>query len=188
MIKTIYPVLVILLCLAGNAAYAKTLAFQMLGQSEFVGNAADIDKREGTKINFSRRRDDPYDFACFEMPLYDMGSGVQIGTGIDCLRFDDDAYAPDQIGVTAYSFFVTPGGTLVNRGKTSLRALIPGFGDGGSPQRTHATGSIPSPGDSSLVAGTRRFGKAEGQARVSGAVNPTLATPFFDCLWKIELQ
>jgi hypothetical protein len=169
MIKTIYPVLVILLCLAGNAAYAKTLAFQMLGQSEFVGNAADIDKREGTKINFSRRRDDPYDFACFEMPLYDMGSGVQIG-------------------VTAYSFFVTPGGTLVNRGKTSLRALIPGFGDGGSPQRTHATGSIPSPGDSSLVAGTRRFGKAEGQARVSGAVNPTLATPFFDCLWKIELQ
>ena len=176
-------------CLVASGATAETLVVQMLGQSEFIGDAAAVDAREGTNINFTRWQDDPAEFGCFEMPLIDMRSGVQLGTGVDCLRFDDTAYAPDQIGVTAFSFFVTPGGTLVNRGKTSIRALIPGFGDGGSPQRTHATGSIPSPTGKSLVAGTGLFDKAKGRGRVSGAVSPFLAeTPFFDCLWRIELD
>jgi len=188
MIKLTHSMFAFVFCVVANVTSAETLVVQMLGQSTAVGDAADLDAREGTNINFKRFQDDPGDFACFEIPLVDMRSGVQLGTGVDCLRFDDTVYAPDQIGVTAYSFFVTPGGTLVNRGATSIRALIPGFGDGGSPQRTHATGSISSSSDKSLVAGTGLFDKAKGRARVSGAVNPGLATPFFDCLWKIELD
>jgi hypothetical protein len=187
-INQIRWIALVAICLVASGANADTLVAQMLGQSEAVGSAYDVDAREGTDINFARWQDDPTDFACFEMPLIDPSSGTQIGTGVDCLRFDDTAFFPDQIGVTAYSFFVTPGGTLVNRGKTSLRALIPDFGDGGAPQRTHATGSIPSPSDKTLVAGTGLFDKAKGRARVSGAVNPSLATPFFDCLWKIEVD
>jgi len=171
----------------GNVS-AETWVIQMLGQSEAVGTAFDIDEREGTGIDFKAWGDSPGDFACFEMPLLSPTTQVQVGTGVDCLRFDDVAFFPDQIGVTAYSFFVTPGGTLVNRGATSLRALIPGFGDGGAPQRTHATGSIPNPAAQTFVAGTRRFVRKQGRARVSGAVNPTFATPFFDCMWVIELD
>ena len=177
-----------LLVIGGAEASSQTFVVQMLGHSEFVGNVAEIADREGTKINFNRWGDTPADFACFEMPLINPNAGIQIGTGIDCLRFDDTSLAPDQILVTAYSFYITPGGTLVNRGKTSLRALAPGFGDGGDPQRTHATGSIPGPTDKTLVAGTGSFSKAEGRARVSGAVNPSFGDPFFDCLWKIELD
>jgi hypothetical protein len=188
MIKVTHSVAAFALSLLATMASAQTFVVQMLGQSVSVGDAAAMDAREGTNINFQKWQDDPADFACFEIPLIDMSSGVQLGTGVDCLRFDDTMFMPDQIGVTAYSFFVTPGGTLVNRGMTSLRALIPGFGDGGLPQRTHATGSIPNPSAQTLVAGTRRFHKAKGRARVSGAVNPGLATPFFDCLWKIELD
>jgi hypothetical protein len=172
----------------GKHESGQTFVIQMLGQSVSVGDVGQIDEREGTSINFDKWEDYPGDFSCFEMPLINPNAGIQIGTGIDCLRFDDTSMAPDKILVTAYSFFVTPGGTLVNRGTTSIRALEPGWGDGGDPQRTHATGSIPDPKAKTLIAGTGMFKKAKGRARVSGAVNPNFATPFFDCLWKIEVE
>jgi hypothetical protein len=134
-------------------------------------------------------------FLCFEMPLLDPSTKVQVGTGIDCLDFGTDAPGDDQATVIAYSFFSTPGGTLLNRGLTSVRAFVPGVGDGGEDEgmtrrRTHMTGSIPDPNAApSLVGGTKRFKNKVGSARVSGAVDldgPGL--PLFDCMWVIDFD
>lgn len=170
----------------------ENLVARMVGQSVSVGTAADIDTREGTNIDFAGAGHDPLDFACFEMPLVNPTTGVEIGTGVDCLRFDNTDNFPIQIGVAVYTFFVTPEGTLVNHGNTTLGALIDGFGNGGGDTKpTHATGSIPTPATLSLVAGTGEFSARQGRARVSGAVNPDgdgAANPYFDCLWIIELD
>lgn len=177
-----------------SPASAERLVLQMLGESTLEGNLADIDATEGTDLlGPGGLKVDPDDFACFRMPLIDPESGTALGTGVDCLRFDDDSNAPTQIGVTAISFFSMPGGTLVNMGKTSLGAFIPGFGDGRvngdgtGPKVTHMTGSIPGPSKNSLIGGTGEFADAKGFARVSGAVNAE-GTPFFNCLWRVYLK
>jgi hypothetical protein len=173
----------------GAGANAETWVVQMLGSSEVVGTLADIDAREGTNIDLPG--DAGTNFTCFEVPLLDPNTGIQIGSGVDCLRFDDGTAPPeDEIRLTAYSFFVTPGGTLVNSGTTSVRAFVDGFGNGGAPfPRSHLTGSVPDSNAQTFVGGTRRFDRTRGRARVSGAVDlVTGPTPFFDCLWVIELD
>jgi len=121
-----------------------------------------------------------------------MSTKTQIGEGIDCLNFAFIDLAPTQIGLNVVSFFVLPGGTLVNQGTTSLGAFLDGFGngvipvddDGGTVPVTHMTGSIPGAGADSIVLATGQFAGATGTARVSGAVNPNgdgLANPAFNC-------
>jgi len=172
---------------------AEGVVVQMLGLSSFEGDLGSVNSTYGTNLdpavtgNFG-------DYACFEMPLLNTTSNKQIGFGIDCLRFEDGT-APivgAEFHVTAVSFFVLPGGVLVNMGTTTIQPFVPGFGDAGG-TLTHVTGSVPTPGTTNtFIAGTGRFQNRIGTARVSGAVDVTgvaagTSTPSFDCLWKIDL-
>ena len=62
------------------------------------------------------------DFFCEKMPLLDPATKLRVGSGIDCLYLIPG-------GVVAVSFFVLPGGSLVNAGLTSLGAFTLGIGD-----------------------------------------------------------
>lgn len=175
-------------------AHAGKLVLKMLGASTHIGDLAAVDAAEQTGLNFAQLGVDPADFACFKMPLLNPSSDTQIGHGVDCLRFDDLSQEPTQIGLTAVSFFIMPGGVLVNMGATSLGAFLPGFGNGDIDiggdvvPVTHATGSIPSVGAKSIVGGTGEFAGAKGVARVSGAVSVIPATPAFNCMWEVEFN
>lgn len=175
-------------------AKAERLLLQMIGPSTDAGNLADMDAEQGTNLlGPGGLGVDPTEFACFRMKLVNPQTKIEIGEGVDCLRFDNTDNFPIQVGVTAVSFFIMPGGTLVNMGATSLGLFLPGFGDGnvggdgGGVQVTHMTGSIPGANPDSIVGGTGRFAKASGFARVSGAVNAVLALPHFNCMWDVKL-
>ena len=119
---------------------------------------------------------------CFEIDLLDPASGTSIGTGVDCLSPKplDDTF--DAIEVTAFSFFILPGGAFVSTGMTSVRGFIPDVGSAG--RYTHVTGSIPD-GDN-IISGTGQFEKG-GSTRVSGAVDMSefgsSGIIDFNCLW-----
>jgi hypothetical protein len=129
-------------------------------------------------------------FGCFEIGLLAPSSGANIGTGVDCLspkpiaavwrRYRHDTF--DAIEVTAFSFFILPGGAFVSTGMTSVRGFIPDVGSAG--RYTHVTGSIPD-GDN-IISGTGQFEKG-GSTRVSGAVDMSefgaSGIIDFNCLW-----
>jgi hypothetical protein len=141
---------------------------------------------------------DPADYTCFQMPMLDPATGDQIGLGTDCLIFNDipgrvvsqrglqrgrafQNLAGD-VAVNAISVFsFTDGDVVVTGGTTSVRPFLEGFGNGGTPIRTHITGSIPTPGED----GGSRAGRS-GNARVSGALTVDDNGIFFDCLWVHE--
>lgn len=177
-----------------SPASAEKLVLQMLGESIFEGDLAAVNATEGTHLKFGKLGVNPTDFACFRMPLIDPNTKLSLGTGVDCLRFDNTDNFPVQIGVTAISFFSTPTGTLVNMGATSLGQFLAGFGqgnvlgDGTGVQVTHMTGSVPGANPDTIVGGTGVFDNAKGFARVSGAVNAVTPTPNFNCLWVVTLD
>lgn len=202
--------------LAAAPAKADTLVVQMLGASDIVGDAGEIDAREGTGIDFDGLGVTAADFLCFEMPLVDAATNNPLGTGVDCLRWDEpglifggadalteeDNVTDGTMTVTVFSFFNMHGGTIVNFGKTTIQPFVSGFGDGfpggddRNTQVTHMTGSIPTPlpDGHSIVAATGVFSGVWGNARVSGAVSvlsidpDNLKGPTFDCLWEINLD
>lgn len=189
-------------CFAAATSYAQTLTVQFLGPSQIVGTAADVDLREGTNISFGALGVDGTDFICFEVPMVDTSTDVGIGSGVDCLRFDDANgmnVTENTLTVAVFTFFIFPGGTVVHFGATTIQPFVSGFGDGfigGNPdnhQVTHLTGAIPSGADS-IMAVTGRFSRRSGHARVSGAVSVTPLDPennigpSFDCLWEVTLD
>lgn len=126
---------------------------------------------------------------CFDVDLIDVKTGNVIGTASDCLEVlgMDECGGIKVIGTTVFNF---PQGTLISRGLTSVQPTTHG-----STGRTHITGSIPEPGDNNILHGTKRFKKASGPVRLSGAVTmqpdvPSLGdlTISFDCLFVIELE
>ena len=126
---------------------------------------------------------------CFDIDLIDIKTGEVIGTASDCLEVlgMDECGGLRVIGTTVFNF---NGGTLISRGLTSVQPTTHG-----SLGRTHITGSIPEPGDNSILHGTKKFKKASGPVRLSGAVTmqPDLPnagdlTISFDCLFVIELE
>lgn len=142
------------------------------------------------------------DFGCFEAPLIDLSTGQEVGTGIDCLNpvgvdlsdstnllntglSEDLAFG---LQIEAFTFFLLPGGTLVNHGMTSVQPFYPMVGDALGAV-THMTGSIPSEFlPSGVEAGTGRFKRWVGtQVRLSGAVNLSLPDNFifFSCIFVI---
>jgi hypothetical protein len=145
----------------------------------------------------------PDDYACFQMDMLDPVTGDDLGSGTDCLIFNDipnrvvkgrglekgrafEGLAGD-VAVDALSIFSFDNGdVLVTAGKTSVRPLLQGFGDGGIPQRTHITGSIPTPGENSVLLATGTREGRSGNARVSGALRADENGLFFDCLWVHE--
>jgi hypothetical protein len=140
------------------------------------------------------------DFLCYELPLEDLESGATIGVGVDCL-YIFEAVADDTPGVTiglspkidAVTFFLLPGGYFVSDGMTTVRPLFSGVGDGNGAV-THITGSFPSStGPGTIVAGAGDFSGAQGNTRLSGAVNLSdffnSGNPiFFSCLFVSKIQ
>jgi hypothetical protein len=182
---------------SSTSAHAATLLVHMLGPSTAIGNLCDVDAREGTNIDFTALPaavpptfpvgEGCAAFVCFEIPLVNPKSGSSLGTGVECIRFEDGTTPSPTASsrVTAVTFFVFRTGTLVNATKTTIEPFADGFGNGGNPPRTHLVGSIPDPDAETIIAGTGRFRRSTGRARVSGAVQ-IAESVFFDCLWKIE--
>jgi hypothetical protein len=185
-----------------GAAQAKDLALKFLGTptANVLSNAAQaaIDDFVDGGLVF-----DQSNFACFEAPLIDLSTGREVGVGVDCLNptpvdLSDSANLlstglPNDLAfglqIAATTFFLLPGGNLVNQGMTSVMPFFPATGNAlGSV--THMTGSIPSgqlPGG--VQAGTRKFASWVGaRVRLSGAVNLGLPNNeiFFSCLFIIE--
>lgn len=172
---------------------------QFLGQSVGVemGDVLSGDQIEELGV-------DPADFACFQMPMLDPSSGAQIGMGTDCLIFNAipgrvvsmkglqngkafEKLAGD-IAVDALSVFsFDDGDVVVTRGYTSVRPMLEGFGDGGTPKRTHITGSIPTPGNNGFLLSTGSREGRSGNVRVSGSLTVGEGL-FFDCLWVHETE
>ena len=192
----------IALLFAAGFVQAKDLALKFVGTptanvlSDAAQDAIDNFVEGGLTFNQS-------DFACFEAPLIDLSTGHQVGVGVDCLKpaavdLTDSAnllatgLANDLafgLQIEATTFFLLPGGNLVNQGMTSVQPFFPATGNAmGSV--THMTGSIPSgllPGG--VQAGTREFAQWVGaRVRLSGAVNLGLPNNeiFFSCMFIIE--
>ena len=176
-------ILAVSLLLFSVGASARTLVVQMLGDTTFEGDLPTVwgdvfgsnDGLPGDNSGFN----------CFSVNLVDPATGMQIGTGIDCLR---DLAGDNGPAVTAVSFFILPGGVLVNQGLTSLGLFSTGIGDAGGAVNV-MTGSIPTDTTSSLIFGTKKFQTPSGRARVSGAARVGAAgVEALNCLWQIDLE
>lgn len=141
------------------------------------------------------------DFACFEGDLVSLVTRRRVGTGVDCLRIagvPDTTMAMTPLGdiantadlsaaIDAITFFFLPGGYLVNDGLTTVRPFFSGIGDGDGAV-SHITGSFPGL-ESGVVAGTGRFAKWVGKAKVRLSGSVDLLNPpntFFSCIFVIE--
>lgn len=124
---------------------------------------------------------------CFDAPIFNLETGLQIGTGSDCLDVisDDDG----NIQLTGYGFFTLDSGdTLVVRGDTTVRPVLQPTTSGGI-DFTHITGAN---GDNGVLYGTGRFLGASGAVRLSGQVDMSrLSTDnqiFFDCIFVVAFN
>jgi len=152
---------------------------------KFLGRATANDLSPEIKDAVEETNIDIDGFLCFELPLFDLSSGREIGVGVDCLNpFNADGDdAGDGLQLEAKTFFFLRRGTIVNHGCTSVRPFFAGVGDGGV---THMTGSIPpsefgvEPNQDAppvctaaggIIYTDRGFKNSEGTTRLSGAVN-----------------
>jgi len=122
---------------------------------------------------------------CFDMNMFDAKTGKVIGRGSDCLSNLTPSATDDGMKVTATTFFYFPGGTLVSQGLVTVQPVLHG-----SPEFTHITGAVPSPSDNNVIYGDRKFKKAAGSVRLSGAVNLSRFSEgliFFDCVFVIDI-
>ncbi len=122
---------------------------------------------------------------CFDVELFDLSNGLQIGTASDCLSDIVDNGGSVQLVATTF-FNFTGGSQLVSRGLTTVQPILHGAND-----FTHITGAEPS-GGNDIISGSRRFRKAEGGVRLSGLVNlselATLGKASFDCIFVVNLD
>ncbi len=197
MTKAMMVAAVLTLGLAAAApAKADRILLQFLGESANIGDLQDANTVAGTAVTEAEIEAavgralpaDPAAFlGCNDVPMVDPATKVLLGPGIDCLWGIDG-------GVIAVSYFLLPGGTLVNAGLTSLGAFTPGVGDNpvvpgdaSSPNPILITGSIPNLTNDSIIAATGDFEGHVGTARVSGAVAND-GNFWFNCMWELNLQ
>ena len=125
------------------------------------------------------------DALCFTVGLVDMTQGISgnvVGTATDALS--DIVAVGDGLALVGTTTFNLPEGQIVSRGLTTVQPTTHG-----SASATHITGAIPSPGDNSILSGTKKYKNATGTVRLSGAVNMTdFPTITFDCLFVIDLD
>lgn len=162
-----------------SPAHARSLVLQFFGPSEVTKDFDDALR----KLDFVAEN-----FTCYKMSLMDPETKRTVGKGVDCLNFDE-LTTPPALAVDAVSFFIFRHGMFVTKGRTSLQPFVLDFGDGGTPPRTHMTGSIPS--KPTIIHGTKAFRKIKGTVRLSGAVALTgteNGNPFFDCLWVVNIR
>ena len=121
---------------------------------------------------------------CFDVELYDMSTGFQIGTATDCLA--DIAEEPGGLKLVGTTYFkFTGGATLVSRGNTTVTPVLHG-----SPGFTHITGA--GADGNGILSGTNQYKNASGSVRLSGLVNlsklDTDGQITFDCIFVINLD
>ncbi|WP_126456978.1 hypothetical protein [Sulfuriflexus mobilis] len=122
---------------------------------------------------------------CFDVELFDLSNGLQIGTATDCLSDIVDNGGSIQLVATSF-FNFTGGSQLVSRGLTTVQPILHGASN-----FTHITGAEPS-GGNDVISGSRRFRSAQGSVRLSGLVNlaelNTLGQISFDCIFVVNLD
>ncbi len=124
---------------------------------------------------------------CFDAPIFNPATGLQIGTGSDCLDVISDDNGNLRLTGTGF-FTLDSGDTLVVQGNTTVRPVLqPTMRDGIN--FTHITGAN---GDDGVLYGTGAFDGATGGVRLSGQVDMSRLTSdnqiFFDCLFVIAFN
>ena len=187
---------------AADSVEAKDLALKFMGTptaNDLSVSAQDaIDNFVNDGLAFNQA-----DFACFEAPVFDLSTGRELGVGVDCLAPVPVDLSDSQnllntgvlealafgLQIEAFTFFLLPGGNLVNHGMTSAQPFFPTVGNALGAV-THMTGSIPSDFQlGGVEAATGRLASWVGtQVRLSGAVNLSLPNNqiFFSCLFVIK--
>lgn len=163
-------------------AHGKTIAVQLLGKA--TGFTRDVPAPEGGQVPNA---------ICFEVPMFDLQTGLQLGTALDCLSdiVDDGDGGVTLTDTTIFRF--PRNGRLVSYGRVSIRELND---TESAPASTHITGSVPLPGTKNIITrrGTQRFEGATGSVRLSGAVNMSEFTGaagspiYFNCLFVIKVE
>ena len=102
---------------------------------------------------------------CFDAGIFDPATGLQIGTGSDCL--DVQSNDNGNIQLTGYGFFTLDGGTIVVKGNTTVRPVLQTTIRDGI-EFTHITGAN---GDDGVLYGDGRYLGATGGVRLSGQVD-----------------
>jgi hypothetical protein len=162
-------------------AHGKTIVVQLLGKAD--GFLRPVPAPDGGQR--------PDDAICFQVPMFDVPTGLQLGTALDCLSdiVDDEDGGVTLTDTTIFRF--PRNGRLVSYGRVSIRPLQD---EESAPASTHITGSVPLPGTKNIItrSGTQRFEGATGSVRLSGAVNMSKFVDEnvidFNCLFVIELD
>ncbi|MEH6533763.1 MAG: hypothetical protein V7735_20795, partial [Photobacterium frigidiphilum] len=158
------------------------LVYNLIGTGDmFIRNVPDIDG-DGNK-------DEAF---CFKVQLVNAKNQKEIGTAVDCLSQIDGDNPGGGIKLVGTTFFKTPHGKLVTRGKTTVQPVLHKTVTPNGVKMTHITGA--SSKKNSVLRGTGRFKNSKGTVRLSGMVNMTDFTgdegsPItFDCLFVIDLK
>jgi hypothetical protein len=160
----------------------------------------------GTQVGETRQIDTDGDGApdkeanCFDVALVDPNSGLQLGTGSDCLSDvevlnpDDPACNPAEslvgcaVRLIDTAIFQFIDGTVVAQGAGRLPVVLDDSSR--SAGITHVTGSFPT--TNNILYGTGRFENVQGQVRVSGAVDMTNTVAAneitFDCFFYLQIE
>jgi hypothetical protein len=130
---------------------------------------------------------------CFDVDLENAATGEKVGYATDCLEVagviennpDDPMDDGLQIIGTTLFYYMFKG-KIISQGLTTVQPTTHG-----SPDVTHITGSIPTPGENNVLSATRGFYGLEASVRLSGAVDMSgfggeMGDPItFDCLFVI---
>ncbi|GJL55706.1 MAG: hypothetical protein NPIRA02_28380 [Nitrospirales bacterium] len=179
---TICTLMMFALVVSPLMAHGQTLVVQLKGKAQ--GFLKNVPAADSGKIK---------DAMCFEVQMFDVPTGLQLGTALDCLS---DVVSDGDGGVTLTDttiFKFKRNGKLVSHGRVSIRPLQD---TESAPASTHITGSVPSLGTKNIITrkGTKRFRGRTGVVRLSGAVNMSdfngePGTPIeFNCLFVIQLD
>ena len=132
--------------------------------------------------------DDPA--ICFDTDLVNMRTQQIIGAATDCLS--NITSIGTGLALIGTSFFHTPEGTLITRGKTTVQPVLQQTVTPKGQPITHITGA--SSAGNSIIGGTGRFANKSGTVRLSGMVDMTnfagnVGDPIvFDCLFIVDLD
>ena len=115
---------------------------------------------------------------CYTVPMVQPQTGIEIGTGYDCITNPGSLVELGAGTVTTYYIFAFRGrGSLVSENRVVVRMAddtdsmnpIPTDSVSANDDMTHILGSFPT--NNTIAGGTGFYRKAKGQVRVSGAVS-----------------
>ncbi len=132
----------------------------------------------------------PADAVCFDVPLIDVSTSAVIGGGTDCL-FNITVVDGGGVALSAQTTFNLPEGSFTVAGQTTVQAITTGVPNGAGGELSHITGSIPLPGENTVIHGTGAYASFRATVRLSGSANlagtdgaePFPATMGFDCVF-----